>query len=103
MPNNKIFNLIGLMHVAKKLVYGYDSVIKMREQNRLTCVLVGSSASYKTIKRIEEKMYPTKIPLYMVDETTNTISNALGKDNVKIVGVIDTGFSQSIKNSAQGE
>lgn len=103
MKNKSIFKLIGLMHASSSLVYGFDSIMNIIFTHKLKCIIVGSSCSLKTIKRIQDKALTYNKELFIVDESDYTIAQALGKEKVKIIGLTDQGFYKKIKLIAQGE
>ena len=45
---DKIYGLIGLAARARKLAYGYDSVVELIKKNKAKLVIVAKDASEKT-------------------------------------------------------
>ena len=93
----KIFNLIGLMRRANKLVYGTDDVLKMLEKNKIKGIIIGSTASFNTQKKIKNKLKNYNIDVYLIVEDQKTIADALGMNNIKVIGIMDDGFLKAIK------
>ena len=93
----KIFNLLGIMKKANKLIYGLDDILKMIEKKKVKLILVGSTASFNTQKKLKNKIKNNDIDVYLVVEDKKTIAEALGMKNIKVIGIIDEGFAKAIK------
>lgn len=100
---SKIYNLIGLMFKAKKIIMGYENILKAIYQDKVEAIIVGSSASFNSIKRIQDKAKTYNIDIYLVDETNKTIASIIKKEKVKMIAITDSGFSNKIKSLAKGE
>lgn len=93
----KIFNLLGIMKKANKLIYGLDDILKMIEKNKVKLILVGSTASFNTQKKLKKKIKNNDIDVYLVVEDKKAIAEALGMKNIKVIGITDDGFAKAIK------
>lgn len=92
-----MLSLIGLAARAKKITYGADLTIKNVRQNKVKLVLLASDASLNTQKFINDKCFSYNV---LVNKDFNSIelSNAVGKNNVKVLGITDQGFSEAFLN-----
>ena len=67
-------------------------------------VLISSTASFNTQKLIQDKAKTYGINVVLLNEFDNqSISNAIGKDNIKVIGIKDKGFSRMIIKNVKGE
>ncbi len=105
MPNStgsstdKTLNLLGLAYRAHKTVLG-EQVLKRISKVRL--LILASDISEKSKER-----YLKKCHYYHIDSrddiSSEDLSKALGKENVKVVGIIDEGFKKAIlENEKEG-
>ena len=100
---NNIFSTIGLMYRAKKLTFGLENIEAMMKKNKISLILVGTSTSLKTQKKIQHKASVYNVDIVIVEEDKDTIAKSIGKSNVKVIGVNDFGFGKKIKEVAKGE
>lgn len=89
---DKILSLLGLANRANKLYLGDKCLDNM---NKVKYLFIGSDASEKSKERYIKKCYYYKVP-YNLDYSSIDLSSAIGKDNCKILGLIDTGFKNTI-------
>ena len=91
---DKILSLLGLAYAAKKVVLGEEVYNKI---SKVKLVLVASDISEKSRERIDKKCF-----YYHIDSidcfSSDELSSAIGKATVKLIGITDKGFSQSIKS-----
>jgi len=86
-----ILNVLGLSYRARKLVTGYDPVLRVLRANKVDLVFIASDASDRTKDTFSKKCFFYNVPVnysFNCDE----LSNSLGKKLVKIVAVCDKGF-----------
>lgn len=101
MDRTNVLNLLGLARRARKLVAGEDTVIRYLKDRKIKIVFVASDASEKQIDKFDKKcfFYETK----MNNEfTSSELSNAIGKQNIKILGITDQGFLDALNKSLDG-
>ncbi len=96
--HKSIYRLISLMYIAKKLVLGYDDIYQLLSTNKIYAIIISSNLSFKTQKKIQTKAFNYHIPIYILDESDYSIAQAIGKKNVAMIGILDQGFSNKIKN-----
>ena len=87
-------SLIGLMYKAGKLLLGDSALENMKKVKYL---LIASDASDKTKERFIKKCEYYQIEFNM-SLTSEQLSKALGKGNIKIIGITDEGFVSSFKS-----
>jgi len=88
---DNVLSLLGLMFKAKKLLIGEDVLDNM---NKVVYLFIASDASDKTKERLLKKCYFYKID-YFDKFSSEEISKAIGKKNIKVLGLIDDGFKIS--------
>jgi len=89
--------LLGLIYKAKKLVLG-EEILKQIKKVKL--LIIASDISSNSRERFEKKCFYYKIE--MIDcFTGEQLSNYLGKNNVKAIGITDLGFANSLKKKLE--
>mgnify|MGYP003445093118 CR=1 FL=1 len=93
----KLLNLLGLATRARKTSIGSDTCLKMISSKKAVIVFVANDASEGTIEKFNNKCFYYNI---LLDLTFNSVelSQAIGKNNAKVLTVNDQGFAKSIKN-----
>ena len=89
---DKILNLLGLAYRAHKTVLG-EQVLKRIGNVKL--LILASDISEKSRERYLKKCHYYRIDS-MEDFNSVELSQALGKENVKVIGIIDEGFKKTI-------
>lgn len=93
----KTANNIGLAHAAKKVVFGTDNIVFGMRNRKMYLVIVSSEASFNTQKLIQDKANTNNVDVIFINEINDqTLSKALGKGNVKVIGISDVGFAKMI-------
>ena len=78
---------------ARKVVVGTDSTISSLRMGKLQLILLATDASHTTKKKVYDKAKFYQVEV--IEELTSfDISMALGKDDIKVIGITDRGFSQ---------
>jgi len=91
---DKILSLLGLINRANKTMLGDNCLDNMASLHYL---FIASDISSKQKERYSKKCYFYKLEsndLY----TSEELSKAIGKTNVKVIGITDKGFADSIKD-----
>ncbi|MGL4588891.1 MAG: L7Ae/L30e/S12e/Gadd45 family ribosomal protein [Mycoplasmatales bacterium] len=96
------YNSIGLGYAAKKIVIGQDNIMRGVRSGKASLVLISNLASENTKKVISDKCKYYEVEFYIIDDN-GKLAKALGKDNVKVISVINKGFKRSILNRSKGE
>lgn len=86
-------NTLGLAMRARKVVVGTDLTISSLRMGKLHLIFLATDASHTTKKKVYDK---AKFYQVEVIEELNSfdISMSLGKDDIKVIGITDRGFSQ---------
>lgn len=91
---DSVLSLLGLIYKAKKMYLGENNLNNMSDVKYL---FVASDASDKTKERYFKKCEFYSIPCNTT-YTYEQLSKALGKGNVKVIGITDPGFTKTILN-----
>lgn len=86
--------LLGLIYKAKRMILSEDEVLNHLSEIRF--MIIASDISIKSKERFLKKCSYYKIE-YTDKYTTEQLSNSIGKDNVKVIGITDKGFVKSFK------
>ena len=92
---HKVLKLLGLAKRAGKLVVGTDAVISKLQANKLDLIFVASDASIATIDKIEKKAFYYNVEI-IKSFTSDELSDAIGSNNNKVLGIADLGFSKAM-------
>lgn len=84
--------LLGLIYRAKKMVLGEEVLNNLK---KCKLIFIASDTSDKNKERYLRKCEYYKIKHIDVYESSD-LSNALGKNNVKLIGIVDKGFADSL-------
>jgi len=91
--NIKLYKTIGLAYRANCTVLGFDEIIRNKEDVKL--VIVASAASVNAQKRLRQKTIMKKIKfIYLAEDFADELSSAIGKRDIKILGITDNGFKK---------
>ena len=91
-----VLKLLGLATRAKKVIAGEEFCLEAIRKNQVKYLFLASDAGLNTTKRITDKANFYNVPLDS-GFTTEELSGAIGKNNRKVIGVIDVGFAKKIK------
>lgn len=89
---DKMLNTLGLAYRAKKVVLGEEVLENIK---RVKLLFIASDISEKSRERFLKKCSFYSIE-FINEFNSEELSNALGKQNVKVIGVIDEGFTKSL-------
>ena len=96
---NEVLSLLGLIYRANKLFLGENCLNNIK---KIKFLFIANDASIKSQERYLKKCNYYNIP-YTLKYSTNNLSKSIGKDNVKILGVVDDGFAKNILNKIEEE
>lgn len=92
---DKLLNYLGLAKKAGKLVQGTDAVLKNLRSEKTNIMFVASDASDATKEMVTKKGLFYNIPV--IDKiSTDELSKSIGANNIKVIGVNDTGFAKAM-------
>ena len=86
--------LLGLVYKAKKLVLGEEV---LNQINKVKLLIIASDISLKSRQRIEKKAYHYNLEI-IDNYSSEQLSSSLGKRIVKVIGIIDQGFTKTLLN-----
>ena len=89
---DRVLNTLGLAYRAKKVVLGEEV---LNQIDKVKLLIIANDISDKSRERFLKKCSYYKID-YIDCFRSEDISNALGKETIKVVGIIDEGFRKSI-------
>lgn len=91
---------VGLAMRARKVSFG-DTLIHDIRSKKAKLVLLASNASENTKKKVKDKSKFYQIEMIEVVES-ELLSKAVGKENIKAIGILDEGFANRIKKTMKG-
>ncbi len=87
---------LGLAARAKKLVYGEELVLENVRKNKCFLIFQAKDCGAVSFKNVHDKAKYYNVDI--IDTfTSEELSNALGLENRKVIGVLDEGFSKNLK------
>lgn len=93
---NNILNNLGLCARAGGLVTGEEFVLEAIKSNTVYLVFLANDCGVNTKKRITDKAKTYNIEINH-DFSADELSNAIGKENRKVIGVKNKGFIKLLK------
>jgi len=94
-----VLKLLGLARRAGKLVLGEEVYHQIR---KVKLLFLASDISEGSRERVLKKCHYYRIAC-LDRYDTEQLSSALGRNNVKVIGVTDQGFADAMKNKIQKE
>lgn len=91
---DKIIALLGMARRANKVVLG-ETILETLSSGKIQFIFIANDASAKTQERYLKKCHYYQIN-YCLDYNSNDLAAAIGRSNVKTVGIADEGFSKAI-------
>lgn len=92
-----VLKILGLAYRARKAVLGEEVLNRIR---KVRLLFLASDLSDKSRERFEKKCY-----FYELDHIDKydceELSNAIGRNNVKVIGITDDGFARLIMSKLQ--
>ncbi len=92
-----MLNQLGLALRARKVTIGTELTINALRQGKVFLILLASDASSNTIKKVTDKAKTYQVEVVM-DYSSDELSHAIGKRDIKTIGITDRGFSQLLMN-----
>jgi ribosomal protein L7Ae-like RNA K-turn-binding protein len=92
-----VLKILGMAYRAKKVVLGEEVLNRIR---KVRIMFLASDLSDKSRERFEKKCY-----FYEIDHIDRydceELSKSIGRNNVKVIGITDQGFADSIRSKLQ--
>ena len=92
----KVLNYLGIARRAGFIVMGTDAVLDNLRFGKIKMIFVASDSSQATIEKVEKKGIYYHIPV-IKKYSTDELSQALGTQNSKVIGLKDPGIKKAIK------
>lgn len=92
----KTVNLLTMCCRAGRVIMGFDAVKEAALKGGISCVLVTTDISTKTLKELKFFCNNTFTNIFKIDLESDDMLNAIGKE-VVVVGIADYGFAQRFK------
>lgn len=88
---------VGLAYRARKVTVGTDLTLTDLRKGKVFLVILAQDASDLTKKKVHDKgkFYHVEV---IESLTSLEISQAIGKKDIKVIGITDRGFSQLLMN-----
>lgn len=98
---NKILGLIGLSAKSGRIAFGADSVKREMLKGKIKLLILAENSSERTKLKFKKIADEAKIPIIFFGTISN-ISNAIGKTNKAILGIMDMNLAREIKKIYNG-
>jgi len=95
--SSNILSLLGIAQKARILVSGQDTVGRLALLNKVFLIIVAEDSSSNTKKKMVSVSKAKNIPLFFFGKS-DQLSHAIGKENRKVIGIIDRGFAKELLN-----
>lgn len=96
----KIFNLLGLMQRAGKIITGEDLIIKNLKNSKIKLLVITEDCGLNTKKKLQDKANFYNVE-HIIFSDIESISVAIGRDNRVALGITDAGFTKKFKQLLQ--
>lgn len=93
---DKIQSNLGLAKRAGKVISGTEMVIEGLRNNTIYLVFLASDTQKNTTKKIIDKSTYYNVEVNQ-NYTCDFLSQAIGKKNVHVIGIMDRGFAKLLK------
>lgn len=92
MNINKVKTYLGFAIKSKKILFGYDNIITYKKNQKL--ILVSSSVNEKVSTKINS--FAERNNISIINLTDITVEELIGRENSKIISVLDENLSDAI-------
>jgi len=92
-----MLKILGIARRAKKIIIGTDMTLLKLKKGEVKLIFLANDASEGTKKKIIDKSTNYKVEV-IKHLNTKELSKAIGKENIKVIGILDEGFKNSILN-----
>lgn len=93
---NRIKTLLGFASKSRQLITGVELTISEMKRKKIDFVFVATDVSANTFEKIQRAAEVSGVKLYRIF-TMDELSDAIGKDNRVIAGVLDKQMASKIK------
>ncbi len=92
-----MINTIGLAYRARKVTVGTDITLTAMRNGKVVLLLLATDASHTTKKKVYDKCKTYQVEV-LEELSSYDLSTGLGKEDIKVIGITDRGFSQLLMN-----
>ena len=92
----KALKILGIGKRSGNLFIGTDTVINNLQNKKVKIVILAKDSSNLTIETLENKCHYYNIPIDL-SFSCEEISQAVGKENIKVVALCDQGLKESFE------
>ena len=92
MNINKVKTYLGFAIKSNKILFGYDNIITYKKNQKL--ILVSSSVNEKVSTKINS--FAERKNISIINLTDITVEELIGRENSKIISVLDENLSDAI-------
>ena len=98
---NDALGLLGLAKRANKIVYG-DTLWQSLKYKKVKLIILAQDASARTKKHILSKSVYYEVPYLSICDSIE-LSKAIGKINIKAIGIVDIGIANKLQEINRNE
>jgi ribosomal protein L7Ae-like RNA K-turn-binding protein len=84
---------IGLAMRARKIIVGTEMTLDQVRKGQIYLIVLAKDASLNTKKKVIDKAKTYKVDV-IEPMTSLALSNAIGKKDIKVIGIKDKGFQR---------
>lgn len=99
MRIDKLKSYLGFAIRSGKVIFGVDKLLESKK--RPIVILICSTQNDKVTNKVIRYCYSNSITYYKLKDLV--LGDIIGRDNCKVIGVIDTNLANAIKNEFQME
>ncbi|QGS51819.1 L7Ae/L30e/S12e/Gadd45 family ribosomal protein [Spiroplasma tabanidicola] len=92
-----LLKTLGLVSSARQIISG-ESLFKKIQQQKVRIVLTTSDMGKSQLKKINDKCNFYQIPIYNGLFNSDDLNKAIGKNNIKAIGVESINFAKLLIN-----
>jgi len=94
---DKTLSTLGLAYRARKAVLGEEVLNRI---GKVKLMFIASDISEKSRERFEKKCHYYDI-VHIDRFDSESLSDALGRNNVKVIGILDEGFKETLLKESE--
>lgn len=94
---NKFFNFLGLAKRSGNILEGYNKCDEGRNKKRIFLFIISNDVSDTSKRKFINHCNLKKIP-YIVDFSGEDLGKPLGREEVKILAVLDKNMAEKLKS-----
>ena len=97
---NNILQLLGLAYKGKRIIIGDDILTSLRQNKKLSLIIIANDVSENTLKRFKDKANFYKID-YIILFSKEELGQSLVKYYISAVGICDKKLKEKILNESR--